>query len=49
MGLLILAAFGGAIALITIIVLAVVGWFFSLLRQDQNSKLDAYDLEDGDF
>jgi hypothetical protein len=29
--------------------LVVVGWFFSMMRQDQNSKSGLFDLEDGDF
>jgi hypothetical protein len=31
------------------LVLVVIGWFFSLVRADQNAKSGMFDLEDGDF
>jgi len=37
-------------ALITAgLVLVVIGWFFSMIRKDQNAKSGMFDLEDGDF
>ena len=31
------------------LVLVVIGWFFSMIREDQNAKSGMFDLEDGDF
>ena len=37
-------------ALITAgLVLVVIGWLFSMIREDQNAKSGMFDLEDGDF
>ena len=44
-----LAAFAGCFIAGTAIVLTVIGWFFSMIREDQNAKSGMFDLEDGDF
>jgi hypothetical protein len=50
MELLVLALLAGGLALASLVVgLVILGWFFALIREDQNAKSGIHDLEDGDF
>jgi hypothetical protein len=50
MDLVIVALAAAGLALVSLAVgLTILGWFFSLIREDQNAKSGLFDLEDGDF
>jgi hypothetical protein len=50
MELVIIALSAAGLALAGLVIgLVILGWFFSLLRDDQNNKSGLFDLEDGDF
>jgi hypothetical protein len=50
MELVVIALSAAALALVALVVgLTILGWFFSLIREDQNAKSSIFDLEDGDF
>jgi hypothetical protein len=45
----VLVSIGIGALIVAGLVLVVIGWFFSMIRGDQNAKSGMFDLEDGDF